>query len=191
MKMEGLGWQKAETGSDKPRTYNGDYMELGKLGEGQVLRWLQSNTQVIGVDDLRDLRPMQTADVDCSIHLTDGRVHLAEIKTDSWLGKSDNMIFEVLRINHTAAPDLSCVLGWSAKSPARWIIWYAPAVNSIYLISSDDFRKAMQAYTNDNRASITMDYTPTDKIKSTVSILVPSRYWKSYTKIYKLGAVTQ
>ena len=92
------------TGSGKERSYNGDYMERGKNAELIVLKWLADNSTVIGVEDLRTLRVMREADVDCSVKLMDGRIVLAEIKSDWHLGKSGNMLFEVLRINHTAIP---------------------------------------------------------------------------------------
>ena len=101
-------------------------MEAGRNAEEVVLQWLAEQPWVIGVEDLRSLRVMREADVDCSCQLIDGRNSLLEIKSDRHLGCSGNFLFEVLRINHTAPPNKACVLGWSARSPALQLAYYAP-----------------------------------------------------------------
>ena len=68
------------TGADKPRSYSGDYMELGRQGSDIVLDWLHQRPQVIGVIDWRDVKVVQEADVDFAIKTRDGRITLAEAK---------------------------------------------------------------------------------------------------------------
>jgi hypothetical protein len=160
----------------RQRSYNSGYMAAGKKAEEVVLQWLQTRPWVLGLEDLRSLRVMQEADCDCSISLTDGRVTIGEIKSDRHLGVSSNFLFEVLRINHTAPPDRAVTLGWSARTPARVILYYAPSVNKIYVIQTDDFRRAAQKYTADSRRGTRIDYVETDKIKSTINILIPAKY---------------
>ena len=99
--------QQTTTGADKARSYSGDYMAAGKKAEEIVMRYLQSKPYIIGLNDFRELRAVQEADVDIAIKTIDGRVTLAEIKSDWHLGVSGNVLFEVLRINHTAPPERS------------------------------------------------------------------------------------
>ena len=174
-----------EPGASNERSYSGHYMEAGRKAEEIVMKWLSSHPHIISVSDLRELRPMREADVDVSLCLYDGRVALAEIKSDYHLGKSGNVIFEVLRINHTCGTDHSCTLGWSARSPATWLLFYAPQVASIYRISFSDYRKGMQEAT---REEPKINIVRTDRIKTTINILIPERYFPTMTR-YKLGAV--
>lgn len=178
--------------ASRSRSYNGGYMEAGKLAEGIVLNWLNARPWVIGTEDLRSLRVMREADVDCSISLSDGRITLAEIKSDRHLGRSGNYVFECLRINHTAPPQSAVTLGWSARSPARLLLLYAPSVNQIHVVSMDDFRTATQAYTREARQRSRVNYVPTDVIKSTVNILVPAKYVQNSEsfRVYELEVVS-
>jgi len=77
------------TGADKRRSYSGDYMEAGRYAEDVVMPWLMTRPWVLGVDDLRNFRPTQEADVDVSIRLTDGRVTLAA--GHGWLYRTSGM----------------------------------------------------------------------------------------------------
>lgn len=129
-------------------------------------------------DDTTVLKVMQTADVDCMIKTRDGLVTLAEIKSDQYIGISGNILFETVRINHTSSPDYCMTLGWSARTPAKYIIYYSPKLNKIFVTTSNDLRSAMQKYTRDFRKQTNISYVETDAIKSTVNILIPQRYCK-------------
>jgi hypothetical protein len=159
----------------RERSYNGGYMAAGRASEEIVLAWLARRPWVIGVEDLRSLRQMREADVDCGVSLIDGRNTLAEIKSDAHLDRSGNFWFEVLRVNHTAPPDRSVTLGWSARSPARVLIFHAPSSRKIHVIPMDQFRTAMQGYTVSTR-KFCLNIVPTDCIKSTVNILIPAHH---------------
>lgn len=173
----------------RERSYSGGYMAAGKAAEEAVLSWLQQAPWVVGIEDLRSLRVMREADVDCSVTLIDGRVTLAEIKSDRHLGKSGNFLFETLRINHTAPPEKAMVLGWSARSPARQLLYYAPSFRAVHSILMDEFRRAMQGYTEESRRKTRFDYVETDTIKSTVNILIPDRFVRAMPsyKQYSIG----
>ena len=122
---------------------------------------------------------MREADVDLSLSLMDGRIALAEVKSDRHLGRSGNLLFEILRINHTAPHGKAVTLGWSARSPANWLLYFSPAKHAIYQITFDSFREGFQKYTEACRAGteIRVDWTNTDKIKSTINVLVPEKYF--------------
>ena len=121
-----------EVGANHARSYNGALMSRGKEAENIVIEFIKNRPDVLGISDWRELRQVQEADVDIAIKTRDGRTILAEIKSDSYLGISQNVLFEVLRINHTCQPDFSLTLGWSGRTPAKYILYYAPNVNAIY-----------------------------------------------------------
>jgi len=170
-------------GSANGRDYNGAMMGKGKEGERVILSWLRANPAVIEVDDLRDLRPMQKADVDCAIYNDDGTVCLVEIKSDDWLVAGGNVAFEYLRINHTAAPDKACVLGWTARTPAKYVMYYATKEQTVYVFRADKLRQAFQKFTDSQRPQhgewftklngMKMRWISTDAIKSTLIVCIP------------------
>lgn len=165
------------------RSYAGGMMEKGKTGEQVVLTWLRARPHVLEVDDLRELRPMQKADVDACIYTRDGLNALCEIKLDRHLGKGGNVLFEIMRVNHTAPPDRACTLGWSMRSPATWLLYYAPKESSVYVFRFAAFRAAFQNWTDARRrqessgnvqiGAFNMRWINTDKIKSTLALLIP------------------
>lgn len=170
---------RAVPSSDNQRSYNGHYMDVGRNAEELVMSWLSKFPKVIGVEDLRSLRQMREADVDVSVSLYDGRVALAEIKSDYHLGVSGNVLFEILRLNHTCETSRACTLGWSARSPATWVLFYAPQVKRIYRIAFSEYRSGLQAYTKEKDPKVII--TRTDNIKTTVNILIPEHYINGMT----------
>lgn len=174
------------TGKLKKRSYNGDYMEVGKKAESIVMSWAKNHPGVLGVEDLTHLRPLQEADVDCSIKTIDGTVTLAEIKSDKYIKPEGNVLFEVLRINHTAPHDKSVTLGWTARSPATWILYYSPTLNTIFQCRFSDLRKVFQSHTHKKRSRTRISYVSTDSIKSTINILIPFSECSDIFTLHKL-----
>lgn len=174
-------------GAEKRRSYDGDYMEAGKRAEAICMEFLRRRPEVADMDDLRDLRAMQKADCDCVCYLYSGQVCLAEIKSDKHLGVTGNVLFEVLRINHTCDPLNAGTLGWSLRSPAQFVVYYAPSVSSIYMARFADLRKAFQAYTRRVRKAVRLDVVPTDNIKTTVNVLLPWEECKDCFKVYNVA----
>jgi ribosomal protein L19 len=177
----------ATPSASKERSYNGEYMQVGKQAEEIVLSFLKSRPDVLGVNDFRDLRAVQEADIDFAIKTRDGRVTLAEVKSDRHVGMTGNILFEVLRINHTCISEKSCVLGWSARTPAQFILYYSPQLKRLYQFRSEQLRKAFQQYSRDNRKKMRIDVVPTDKIKTTINVLIPKPYWQNIVHIHDLS----
>lgn len=174
------------TGADKPRSYNGDYMADGKKAEEIVMNFLRQQPDVIGVDDWSNLQIVHEADVDCAIKTRDGLVTLGEIKSDSHLGQSGNVLFEILRINHTCQHEKAGTLGWSLRSPATFFLYYAPSVARIYICRANSLRKVFQSYTRQARQSVNTIWVNTDSIKSTLNVLLPWEVCKGVFKVYNL-----
>ncbi len=161
-------------------------MAVGKKAEEIVMNFLQSKPYIIGINDFRELRAVQEADIDIAIKTVDGRVTLAEIKSDWYLGVSGNVLFEVLRINHTAPTDRCLTLGWSGRTPATWILYYSPQLNKIYQVRTSELRKAFQQYTKTERKNSNLSIVETDSIKTTVNVLIP---WKYCSDIFTIHNV--
>lgn len=169
--------------ANKRCSYDGDYMEAARRAEGFVLRHLKEDPNVLGVRDCRSLRVGQEADFDISITTTDGAVALAEVKSDKWISETGNMVFEIARVNHTAPHDKAVTLGWSARSPATWCIFYSPQTEILYMIRFEDFRRCFQRYSREARGNVRMKWISTDNIKSTLIALIPKRYWQDVARV--------
>jgi hypothetical protein len=164
------------------RSYEGHYHDVGKVAEERVIAFFKGQPSVLGVDDLRNLRPMQKADVDAIIYSRDGTVALVEIKSDYHLGMSGNILFEVLRINHTAPVEKAIVLGWSQRSPAKWLAVYAPQLEQVWIARFDKYRRCFQEYTRAKREATRVKWINTDEIKSTWAVMVPVSAMPCFTK---------
>lgn len=170
-------------GARNGRSYNGAMMDKGKFGENVIMRWLQDFPDVLEVEDYRQLKPLQKADVDCAIYFVEGDVLLAEIKSDKNLKFGGNVTFEYLRVNHTAPPERACTLGWTARTPAKWVLFYAPSEGYVYRFHTDVMRSVFQSYTRDMRPThggwfsslpeLKMYWVSTDSIKSTLICCLP------------------
>ncbi len=166
--------EHAETGNKKQRSYRGDYMDIGKCGEKVVMEWLKARPNVLGIEDFRQIRQVHEADIDVGVRLYTGQVCLAEIKTDTHLGKSPNVLVEVLRINHYAKHQYAGYLGWAFRSPAQWLLFYAPNRKegpTIYKATFESYRLVIQKFTKDNDVEFTT--VRTDSSKTTYNILIP------------------
>lgn len=160
----------------KIRSYNGDYMVRGRVAESVVRAWLTDHPDVVGLTDLTDVVPMREVDSDFTIRLRNGTNPIAEVKHDHNLGRTGNMLFESMRINHKAPPHACSVLGWSVRTQAQWILWYGPQVCQVWQISADGLRTGYQRYTDKARDRSRMVWVNTDNIKSTLNILIPLGY---------------
>jgi len=163
----------SELGADRPRSYRGGLMAQGKRAEEAVLRWLRGRPGVASVADVRDQEGFQRLDVDFVVTTTDGRSVLVEAKSDERLSQTPVILFEMLRVNHSAPPDRACVLGWSARTPASTLIYFSASQHRVFVTQTAALRKAFQRYTKDARDKVQLRWIATDAGKSTLAALLP------------------
>jgi hypothetical protein len=167
------------------KSYNGALMEKGRTGEEIVMRWLSNNPYCREVIDMREFRISQRLDVDCGIETVDGAIVLAEIKTDYNLGRTNNVLFEVFRINHFVSPDKVFYLGWAFRSPAKYLLYYAPHEKALYRFEFTSIRQIIGKYVSANNPRLQV--TPTDEQKTTFNILIPFAKLEGKYKKYDLS----
>ena len=166
------------------KSYSGDLMQKGKYGESIVLQWLKENPNVNDVIDMREFRISQRLDVDCGIETLDRSLVLAEIKTDYNLGKTNNFIFEIFRINHFVDADKVFYLGWVFRSPAKYLLYYSPNENIIYRFTFKNIRETIGQYIAKVNPQIIS--VPTDEQKTTFNILIPQYLFNNKIQKFKL-----
>lgn len=160
--------------ANRERSYSGDMMDEGKVAEIVALDFLERHPQIISVDDLRDDPEWQAQDVDFRAHLYDGREWLVDAKSDVHLA-GKNMLFEVLRINHTNG-DFPVRLGWSVHSSAKSFLIYSPSEQRLYSVLKCELNDAMRRETRSIRSLGNWRFIKTDTIKSTIIILIPKQH---------------
>ena len=158
--------------------------EKGLAAEDVALDFLNSRPAITQIDDVRNVQEWQQKEVDFRITIAQREKMLIEVKSDKWLGKSGNVLFEYGRIHHTAKPEHCARLGWSVFSKADAFLIWSTHAEALHIFDSGDFRRAMQNYVGDFRGQIRTCVVPTDSRRTTINILVPIIYmpYKVYVK---------
>lgn len=179
--------EHVSTGREKKESYNGDYMECGAGGESEAFKLLKSRIKVLGLEDLRNATEWRRKDADVRIIAIGGK-YLAEIKTDTWLGRTGYVLNEIFRIYHYSHPSKAFYLGWTFRSEAEWLIYYAPnrePTPAFYIGRFNEIRGVFQQYTNEH---LHLKWLPvaTDENKTTYNILIPEKEYENVFEIIEL-----
>jgi len=174
-----------EYSNRESKTYSGELMQKGRIGETAVLEWLNKSQAAKEIIDMREFRISQRLDVDCGIETLDGALVLAEIKTDYNLGRTNNFLFELFRINHFVEADRVFYLGWTFRSPAKYLLYYSPNENSVYCFTFKNIRETIGKYISKTKPQIII--IPTDEQKTTFNILIPQSYFDGHMRRFKLA----
>lgn len=177
------------TGARKAESYSGDYKAVGKRGEAAVMEWLRSRPNVAEVVDLSTDWYWREQDVDARILWDNGKQDLAEIKTDTYARIGGNILFEILRLNHsTDAMGRAAETGWSLRSPAAWLFVYAPIEPAIFYCRMARLREWFQAWSYGHLDTMKQKWIRTDCNKSTLIVLVP---WADCGHLFAVGKISE
>ena len=163
------------------KTYNGELMEKGIKNEEIILLWLKEIAKEI--IDFREFRLAQRIDVDFGIETIDGKIVLAEIKSDKWIKESGNLCFECNRINHFVV-EKWFYLGWGWRSPAQKLIVRNPETRETFIFDFMELRKTIGNYISKVGKNLKINITETDKQKTTFNYLIPMQELKEIYKKY-------
>jgi hypothetical protein len=152
------------------KTYNGQLMEVGKKNEEIILEWLKTKGK--SIIDFREFRLAQRIDVDFGIETIDGKMVLAELKSDKWINENANFCFECFRINHFVK-DNWFYLGWGWRSPAQKLIVRNPNDNILFIFEFNELRKLVGEYVDFIGKNMKINITETDRQKTTYNFLIP------------------
>lgn len=163
------------------KTYNGVLMQKGFENEEIILEWLKSYGK--NIIDFREFRLAQRIDVDFGIETIDGKIVLAEIKSDKWIGEYRNLCFECNRINHFSKENWF-YLGWGWRSPAQKLIVRNPETGATFLFDFQALRKFIGGYISEKGRDFKINIVPTDKQKTTFVYLIPMQMLTGLYKKY-------
>jgi len=182
--MESQNKNKTEQG--RTRSYSDDsaYMQAGLMAERIAMAWLRSRPEVHAVCDMRLNEQFQKRGVDFEVVFKNGDVEGVDVKHDTHLGKSDRVLFEVLRVNHLSPSMRAGVLGWGFRSDANYFVFWAPAVTKLYICNVDKMRECVQKFAKEQQGKVTVRWIATDELKSTLVMLIPWDKCKEAFKIF-------
>lgn len=168
----------------RPRkSYSGDLMERAISNEEIILHWLENGYK--SVIDFREFRLAQRIDVDFGIETIDGKIVLAEIKSDKHLSPIGNLLFENHRINHFKY-EKWFYLGWGWRSPAEKLIIRNHESGYTLVFPFNALRVRVAAYIGKYGRKIRMDVVETDDQKTTFNFLIPLEHFTGLFKEYEI-----
>jgi len=166
------------------RSYSGAYMSAGAETQTTVMEWLRTQPWVSQVKDHTNNMAMQSLEIDCTVILPDKAQATVEIKRDSHLGVSGNVLFELLRTYHNSYSPFG--LGWGGKTCADYFLLHAISVNKVYMCLRSDLQECAQKYLRENTRDVRFVTIPTDADCTTVALLIPWSTCASIFTVYDL-----
>lgn len=163
----------------QPQSHTGERLRFGKEGEAAVMAWLRRQPGVERVRDVSEVPGLRSSGFDCTANMHDGRNLLVEAKADEHLGKSGNLVVEVARIRRDASRSDFGMLGWSLRSKADWLIWYAPSVHSVWRMDFSEYQAGIAKYlaAMAGKWSVAARLIPTDDQWVTVMMPIPESFF--------------
>lgn len=159
------------------KSYKGELMTKGTENEDIILKWLKENSK--SILDFRDFKLAQRIDVDFGIETIDGKIVLAEIKSDKWINENANLFFETYRINHYVK-DKWFYLGWGWRSPAEMLIVRNPQTQKLFIFNFLELRTFIGNYIAKKGKQIKQIIIETDVQKTTFGYLIPLQEIKNF-----------
>jgi hypothetical protein len=160
--------------ASRPRSYSGGYMAAARVAEEIVFVWLRQQKWILAARDARDDLESRANDIDFWIETDDKRSLSIEVKSDAHLDVSGRWLFELHRINLTASSEYWFVQGWSIRSQADVLAFYAPSSGKLHFIKTVEYRQAFLEAVAARDCQFGM--VPTDQIKRTLNAYFPEQY---------------
>lgn len=110
--------------------------KIGKIGEEDVLNYLNTNDNIESIEDVRYVREYQKKDIDFIVNFKDGKQNKIEIKTDTY--KSGNIYYETVSSLETDS------IGCFEKTEADYLFYYYIALKDLYIFEMDQYRDWFQ-----------------------------------------------
>jgi hypothetical protein len=146
--------------ADRERSYSGGYMKVGRMGEDVAFAVLK-DYRARGVDAILKMRGSD-------------RFLMVEVKTDNHLDVSGRWLFELYRIYLTVPNANAMIEGWSIRSEAEWLIFYAPATRRLHFIKMEEYRRAHIEAAASGKCHYSL--VATDRIKRTLNAYFPKEF---------------
>lgn len=108
-------------------------INIGNIGEEIILLYLQSNENILSVEEVQSNKYYQQQDIDYVVHFKNGTVKTVELKTDTYI--SGNIFFETMSAVETNS------IGCMYKSKADYLFYYFINTKELYIFDFDKYRE--------------------------------------------------
>lgn len=112
-----------------------DSLKEGGKGEHTVWNYLQNQSWVRQVIDVRKDKGYQEKDIDFLVEDTSRQIHPIEVKTDMKAHETGNIVYELSTSGH---------IGCFEKTQAKYIMYYVPGNQELHRINVVAFRTYLQ-----------------------------------------------
>jgi len=169
----------ATPSAQKPRSYDGDYMEDCRKAEAAVLSYLAWNEHIGDVQDVREVKEYQSKDIDFLTMYSAGpfgKLPLSvEAKADKHLGVTGNVLFEVFRTYLGGKAESLLRTGWSWHSEAACFCMWGTVTRLLYVVPAIELRTGLQRALAAER-TLKSSQIQTDANTITFLLLIPEKY---------------
>ena len=125
-------------------------LKTGEIGESVVLKFLQKESNVEDVIDVRDNKLFQKYDVDFLVYTDRSIIVPIEVKSDTMAHRTGNIAYEVLSNKHYNTK------GCFEKTRARYIYYYLTKTKQLYQIDVIKLRSHVENNYKNNKKLIPM-----------------------------------
>lgn len=146
-------------------------MEIGDAAEAVAVAFLRALPHVRQVRDVTRDATWQAREIDLRVEDARGAWHGIEVKSDRHIARTGNVLFELVRVHHSAP--VCAYLGWGVFSQAAWLFVWCPPAERLYTFNVTALREAFQRHTAAERSKLRLSVVPTDARRTTINVLVP------------------
>jgi len=155
-----------------PPSYYGAIRQVGYQGEAVFEAFCARQSWIEGVRDVRDDPICQRDEIDYIITKTGGFDWRIEVKTESKLDVSGNILIELARINHSGEHQYM-MQGWPWRTASDYIVYYAPTTERLHWWARRDFLAGAYEWVRSRGKALRTLTTETSTERVVISTVVP------------------
>lgn len=152
---------------------NGELLPIGKQGEQIAYHFLTRLPNVHHVQNVSDELDYRIKEIDFRVVFPGATVDV-EVKSDQHIGRSGNVLLEVLRFQWDEFPFGR--IGWALFSEAARLLVWCPSTSELYVFEMTTLRKALWQYVVSNLNTINLKIIPSDSRRTTLNVCMPLAY---------------
>ena len=157
--------------------------DVGRVGEEVFEAWAVRQAGVEAVRDVRDDPVYQRDEVDYIVTRTVKPDLRVEVKTETKLDVSGNILIELVRINHSGQHQY-VLEGWPWRTVSDVVVYYAPATGRLHFWDRRDFLACIYEWVRLRGKSLRTLVTETSTDRVVISTVMPMDPYMTGRKSY-------
>ena len=166
-------------------SYNGAIRDVGYVGEEAFERFCRRQQWVEDVRDVRDDIICQRDEIDFIITKWGGITARVEVKTETKLDVSGNILVELTRINHSGEHQYM-LPGWPWRTVSDYIVYYAPATERLHWWTKRDYLAGAYEWVRSRGKNLRTLITETSTERIVISTVVAMNPYMTMRPSYRV-----